>query len=480
MGTDLTSLDAAVNLHMAGRLDAAGAAYRRLLADDPALPAALHLLGVLAAQSGDGTAALRLLERARRLLPHSAPVLAHLAGALRLAGRVEDAVPVLRAALALDPALGDAAESLGAVLHALGDHPGAYGWLTRARRLRPDRTETLVNLGTVLRDARHFPQAEACFAAVLRVRPNDVDAHLALAVSRLVQGDLARGLAELEWRWKRFAAPRWDGAPLDGRRILLHTEQGFGDTIQFARYAPLVAERGGRVLLEVHPHLTRLFAGLWPGVTVVRHGDPLPEHDAHCPLMSLPAAFGTTLDRLPPSGAYLRADPAEIARWRPRVEGDGGLRVGLVWAGNPRHANDRNRSLPVAKLAPLLAVPGVRFVSLQTGDARAAVPTGVTDLIEGVRDFADTAAILAQLDLLVTVDTAAAHLAGALGRPCWLLLPFAPDWRWLLDRSDSPWYASLRLFRQNRPGDWDTVAVTVAAALRALAARQERARGTVR
>ena len=477
MGTELTPLDAAVNLHMAGRLDTAGAAYRRLLADDPAQPTALHLLGVVAAQTGDGPTAVRRLTRARHLAPLSAPVLAHLAGALRLAGRVDEAPAILCAALVLDPAQGDAADSLGAVLHTLADHAGAYGWLTRAHRLRPERAETVVNLGTVLRDARHFPQAESCFAAVLRVRPDHAEAHLALAVSRLIQGDLERGFAELEWRWKRFATPRWDGTPLEGRRILLHTEQGFGDSIQFARYAPLVAARGGRVLLEVHPHLTRLFDGLWPGVTVVRHGDPLPEHDAHCPLMSLPAAFGTTLDHMPQADAYLRTDPAAVARWSPRMAGGAGLRVGLVWAGNPRHVNDHNRSLPVSHLAPLLSVPGVRFFSLQTGEARAAVPAGVTDLIEGVRDFADTAAILAGLDLLVTVDTAVAHLAGALGRPCWLLLPYAPDWRWLLDRADSPWYPSLRLLRQDRPGDWDTVMDEVAAALRALAARQEATRG---
>jgi hypothetical protein len=267
-------------------------------------------------------------------------------------------------------------------------------------------------------------------------------------------------------------------------------DQGYGDAIQFVRYVPLVAriaaQGGGRVVLETHLLLYRLFNRcLGSSIQVLVRGEDPPPHDLHCPLMSLPRAFGTELETIPAGVPYLAPDPGDVDRWRGRLageDGDGaGLRVGLVWAGNPQHRNDRNRSIPVAALAPLLSVPGVRFVSLQTGDAAADLNrlpgVAIPKAMERVRDFADTAAILANLDLLVTVDTAIAHLAGAMGVPCWLMLPHVPDWRWMLDRADSPWYPSLRLFRQPRPGDWTTTLGTAAAVLKAQAARAARRLG---
>ncbi|PWC39182.1 tetratricopeptide repeat protein [Azospirillum sp. TSO35-2] len=487
MVTLLDALDAAVNHHMAGRAAEAADAYRRILADEPAQPDALHLLGVAKAQGGDAAAAIPLITRAVRVRPTAAAPWGHLGAALRIAERLEPAEPVLRRALALNPADADALEALGATLHGLARYPVARAWLERTARLRPGHAETLINLGTVLRDLRRFAEAEACFDAVLARHPAHDGAHLARAVGRLVRGDLRAGWEGFEHRWHRFATPPWAGQPLDGATILLHMDQGYGDAMQFVRYAPLVAQAaarsGGRVIIETHRLLFRLFGALAsPTVQVLVRGPDAPPHDLHCPLMSLPRAFGTDLTSIPAAIPYLAPDPGDVARWRDRLAAGGddrpGLRVGLVWAGNPRHRNDRNRSLPVEALRPLLAVPGVRFISLQTGDPRADLPrlsdTGIEDAVERVRDFADTAAILANLDLLVTVDTAVVHLAGAMGVPAWLLLPYAPDWRWLLDRADSPWYPSLRLFRQPRPGDWSTTLGTVAAVLKAQAARAGR------
>jgi len=483
MGTLLDALDAAVNHHMAGRTDAAERHYRLILGVDPAQPDALHLYGVLHAQRGAPAAAVASVARSVRLRPMAAQPWAHLGGALKAADRLEEAEDALRRALALDPALADGMEALGATLHGLARYPQARAWLARALALRPGHAETLLNLGTVLRDQRRFAEAETCFDAVLARQPAHSGAHLARAVGRLVQGDLRGGWDGFEHRWHRFATPPWQGEPLDGATILLHMEQGFGDAMQFVRYAPLVARAGGRVIVETHHLLFRLFGRLDPSIQILVRGPQPPPHDRHCPLMSLPRAFGSDLANLPAAVPYLTPEPGDANRWRDRLAagssaGPEGLRVGLVWAGNPRHRNDRNRSLPIAALRPLLAVPGVRLVSLQTGDARddlAKLP-GETpeDLIEGVRDFADTAAILANLDLLITVDTAIVHLAGAMGVPSWLLLPYAPDWRWLLDRADSPWYPSLRLFRQPRPGDWATALGTVAAVLKALANKKAR------
>ncbi|MFD1627009.1 tetratricopeptide repeat protein [Azospirillum griseum] len=474
MATLLDALDAAVNHHMAGRTDAAERNYRLILGVDPAQPDALHLLGVLRAQTGQPDPAVALLTRSVRVRPGAPQPWAHLAGALRTAERPDEAERVVRRALALDPASADALDILGATLHALARYPQAADWLHRANALRPGHPETLLNLGTVLRDQRRFDEADRVFDVALARHPSNAAIHLARAVGRLVRGDLIGGWEGFEHRWRRLPAPPWAGEPLNGATILLHMEQGFGDAMQFVRYAPLVARAGGRVVVEASPALFRLFqASLDPSIAVLVRGPEPPPHDHHCPLMSLPRAFGTDLGSVPAPIPYLMPERGDRNLWRDRLaEGPEGLRVGLVWAGNPRHRNDRNRSLPVAALRPLVNVPGVRFISLQVGEARSALATlapdaAVEDPMDRVRDFADTAAILANIDLLISVDTAVVHLAGAMGVPVWLLLPHAPDWRWLLNRDDSPWYPSLRLFRQPRPGDWETTLGRVAATLRA-------------
>jgi hypothetical protein len=265
----------------------------------------------------------------------------------------------------------------------------------------------------------------------------------------------------------------WDGGQLAGRTILLHAEQGFGDTLQFIRYLPLVQERGRQIVLECQPELRRLLQSNMPDMSIVSRGHALPPFDVQCPLMSLPRIFATDLTNIPPSVPHLEANADDIAVWRNRLaEHTAPAKVGLVWAGNPDHANDRNRSVELASLAPLAEVPGVRFFSLQKGEAvsetnKLTTNMDLTDTAAELMDFADTAALIANLDLIITVDTAVAHLAGAMGRPVWTLLPFVPDWRWLLNREDSPWYPTMRLFRQPTIGDWEAVFRRVAEELAA-------------
>ena len=267
---------------------------------------------------------------------------------------------------------------------------------------------------------------------------------------------------------RQFAQPMWDGSALEGRRILLHAEQGLGDTLQFVRYAPLVRQRGGFVILECQQTLLRLLAGASGIDRLIARGHPLPDFDCHAPLLSLPAIFRTAIDTIPAAVPYVEVAPVEVERWREIIESRagarGGLKVGLTWAGNPRHRNDRNRSLSPRDLSALASLDQTVFFQLQK-DAAAAPDLEMIELLDGSSDFLDTAAILQNLDLLISVDTSVAHLAGALGRPVWTLLPFAPDWRWMTGRSDSPWYPSMRLYRQQRRKDWAEVLQRVRADL---------------
>jgi tetratricopeptide (TPR) repeat protein len=481
---------AALAHHRAGRLGEAMELYKQVLRADSRHAGALHMLGVLVHKIGDPALAAKLIIEALRIDPAPAFLYADLALALLDSGRPADAAHAFRAALLLQPAHAVAAFSLAVLLEDRDRRADAIPLYRNAALLEPDPSRSLNNLGAALTKEERAEQAVAPLRAALAIDPamvegwynlaqahrgaHRLDAALALyrralavapdhplvnadyGTALLLAGRFEEGWAQHEWRWQTavfdpyrrgFVQPQWDGAPLAGRRLLLHGEQGLGDVIQFCRYAPLVT--GGEVVLEVHPPLVRLLRDL-PGIArVVARGDILPMFDLHCPLMSLPRL----LPGIPPA-PYLPAPPVRPAGTRPRV--------GLVWKGSSHHPDDRRRSLPQEELAPLLALADIDWFSLQIGSPP---PPGAAELTAGIGDFADTAAALAGLDLLITVDTSIAHLAGAIGRPAWMLLAYTPDWRWQLDRADTPWYPSLRLFRQRRPGDWAGVVEQVAASL---------------
>jgi hypothetical protein len=313
----------------------------------------------------------------------------------------------------------------------------------------------------------------------IQLRPDHAGAHWNKSLVLLLKGDFAQGWAEYEWRWQSkdfrsprrdFPQPQWRGEDPSGRTILLHAEQGFGDTIQFIRYAPLLAGRGARVIVECQPELQRLLGGVEGIQHLTARGEPLPPFDLHTPLLSLPLAWGTRVKTIPGNVPYIKPDPALVGAWRGRLAGDSALKVGLVWAGSPIRKDDRYRSLPLSSLAPLAGVKGVSFYSLQKGKATEQAqnpPPGMNliDMTEEIKDFADTAALISHLDLVITVDTAVAHLAGAMAKRVWTMLEFVPAWRWLLNREDSPWYPTMRLFRQPAIRDWATVIRRVAGEL---------------
>jgi hypothetical protein len=357
------------------------------------------------------------------------------------------------------------------------DLSAAAGAYRRAAALLPRYAEAWCNLAVALHRLGELDDSAAASRRAIHLQPQNAEAHWNLAVTCLLLGDFSTGLPEFEWRWKsrqfpsrprNFSQPQWSGDDLAGRTILIHAEQGFGDTIQCVRYLPSIAARGGKVILESPPQLLRLFKNI-PGVQrAISPPDPLPNFDVHCPVMSLPLAFKTTLETIPARAAYLTPDPELIEKWRSRIApSTTGLRIGLNWSGDSTFRGDRTRSMTLSELAPLAAMKNATFFSLQKGPAAAQLenpPAGleILPLGEDLHDFSDTAAAMSLLDLIITTDTSVPHLAGALGLPVWLMLQFVPDWRWLMDRPDSPWYPSMRLFRQPRPGDWHGVVNRVA------------------
>ena len=472
--------------HLAGVLARQGdvpgalASYRRAIELKPDYAEACTNLAILLEEQGDVAGAAEACRRAVRANPRSARVHSNLAAVLSQSGDTAEALEMACQALALQPACAEAYSNLAGILWQQGRYAEAVDSCRRALALKPDCAEAHCNLGSALGDLGDLEGALESYRKVLALHPDSATAAYYSGLIYLQQGDLARGWASYEarWRlksmlWKRrhFPQPLWRGEALQGVRILLYAEQGLGDILQFVRYAPLVAARGGHVILEVPPALRRLLSNL-PGVSeIVSFGDPLPDFAWQCPLLSLPQAFATDLSSIPASVPYLCPDPAEVRSWSEKLDGKG-LRVGLVWAGNPKHVRDRQRSLALGQLAPLAEGGGISFYALQKGPAPAGPPwpesVQLTDLGPQQRDLADAAAIVANLDLVISVDTAVAHLTGALGKPVWILLQFMPDWRWLLQREDSPWYPTARLFRQPALGDWDSVVRRVALELHQL------------
>ena len=462
----------------------------------------LQRLGEAQERSGDLQAAAKFYQRALSLKPDSAELHCHLARALYQGGALQPAAELYRRALVLDPKKHEIYNDLGLVLTDLGNFAAALEVFRRslinnprsaktiaslgrlfeckgdlisaaeayrdAIKLEPRLPGAYVDLGFVLYGLRELAEAADCFARLHALEPDSAEATVNLGLIHLLQGDLAVGWPEYESRWKvgvgderKLLQRRWKGEPLGGERILLYAEQGLGDTMQFVRYVPLVAERGGEVVLEVQPALHGLLAGTDGASRVIRRGETLPEFTWQCPLMSLPLALGTKLETIPAGVPYIVADAVRVDTWRERLQKNT-RRVGLAWAGNPGHPRDRLRSIPLEQLVPLLNVAGTTFYSLQFGSGSEQMkqlrPGGqLVDLGDELQDFANVAAIVANLDLVISIDSAVAHLAGALGTPVWILLNKGCDWRWFLEREDSPWYPTARLFRQSNPGGWQEV-----------------------
>ena len=456
-----------------GRLEEAIGCYRKALALRPDLIESLaNLAGALQAQ-GDLDPAQACYERALELRPDHVESHIGLGVVLRAQGRLEEAVARYQRALELSPDHPEARNNLGVALVDLGRPKEAITHHRKALALEPASAELHYNLGGALQRQGLYAEALACYERALALKPDHAKAHLNRSLALLLTGELDEGWQEYEWRFavnvydRRFDRPLWSGEPLAGASILVHAEQGFGDTLQFVRYVPAVAERGGRVVLEVPAPLVRLARTVAGVSEVVAAGDPLPAFDCHCPLLSLPRVFKTNLATIPKPVPYLRVPADASAAWAKRIPAIPGLRVGVVWAGTTVGAID------LRTLQPLWEVNGVSWFSLQAGDRSGDISSlggvKITDLSPWLTDFAETAAAVCRLDLVISVDTSVAHLAGALGRPTWLLLRYPPEWRWLLEREDSPWYPSARLFRLRKEGDWSCVAREVAAALAQMA-----------
>ena len=459
-----------------GQWAAAQRAFEQALLVKPGYAKAHYNLGnVLAARAEPQKAVDHFLE-AIRSDPNFIDAYNNLGAVLAELGRLNEAAECYRYVLARQPANAAAHNNYGNVLARRDDLAAAARSVTQALALQPDYVEALVNLGNVTLEQGEPGAAAAAYARALELDPENDSAHWNQGLALLLQGKLRSGW--LAWRRnvaaaKRFKQQEWRGGELAGATILIHAEQGFGDTIQFARYLPLVAQRGGRVIVEAPTELHRLLAAIEGVDAVHAFGDALPDFAWQCPLLSLPLAFDTTLDTIPAQIPYLAADGQAAEEWRRRLARPG-LKVGLVWAGNPGHKRDRHRSLPLSALAPLAGVADVSFFALQKGaaveEANDAPPFLRLEMLSPLlADFADTAAAIMALDLVISVDTSVAHLAGALGKPLWLLLPYAPDWRWLETRADSRWYPTARLYRQDASRRWAPVIARLAEELRFLA-----------
>jgi tetratricopeptide (TPR) repeat protein len=494
-------------LARAGRLDEAVESLEHALGLMPYSAEANHDLGWIQQTRGKHEEALAYFDKALWLRPEFATAQNSKGLSLVALKRTTEAIPHYREALRLEPNFAQAHNNFGLALAELEQLDEAIYHYQEALRLRPNFAEAYCNWGTLLGKELRFEESGVCFQKALEIKPGLPEAHSALGATLqqqqkleealvcyeealrlkpdsadthvkrgmvwLQQGKLDLGWPEYEWRLQTdeipkrgFTQPLWDGSPLDGRTILLHAEQGLGDTIQFMRYAPLVRERGGRLIVECQRLLVPILSRS-PGIDqVVPLGSPLPPFDLQAPLLSLPGIFGTTLSTVPAAVPYIFPDPELVARWREELSRLEGMKVGIAWQGNPKYSHDKRRSIPLRSFEPLARVPGVQFISLQKGvgtEQLSGLPESFRVLNLGDRldeaagAFMDTAAIMKNLDLVITSDTAIPHLAGALGVPVWLALASVVDWRWLIHRQDCPWYPTMRLFRQQEPGKWEHV-----------------------
>jgi Flp pilus assembly protein TadD len=511
------AFDLALQRRHSGQSAEAGGMLQQILAADINDSPVWHQLGVTAHTAGWSEAAVEFFSRAVTLAPQSAVLFSNLGHVLSVVGRLDEGIAACRRAIKIQPDYAEAHNNLGIALDRLERHGQAVEAFRTAVKLKENYAEAFNNMGNALAMLGKIDEAVAVYRRALELRPDYANASFNLGVAlgrvgryeeacvacrraseldpshkvadlsralfHLIEGEFEQGLPLYEVRWatpdhnsprRDFAQPMWDGGPLDGKILLIHAEQGFGDSIQFIRYATLAAERGGQVIVEGPEALLEVFSTVKGIGQLVPQGAALPHFDLHVPMMSLPLAFRTTLETIPQKVPYISADAARREFWRAWLaENDASMKVGLVWAGRPTHTGDRQRSMHLRQFLPIFRVPDVDFVSLQfdRGIEQIAQLPGrqpIRDASADIHDFADTAALVSQLDLVIAVDTAVAHLAGALGKPVWVLLPSPPDWRWMLRREDSPWYPAMRLFRQQRALEWDPVIARVRKELQTL------------
>jgi tetratricopeptide (TPR) repeat protein len=473
----------AIALHVNGHNDRASAAYREILAIDPAHPEVLSKLAALCIQSGSPQEAVALLGKVLRIDPRSAVNYSNLGAALEKLNQWNAALHCYSQAIAINSNLAEAHCNRANVLRELKRWPEALAGYDMAITLRPNYVNAFINRGNVLKGLKRWQEALASYHQAIVIKPDSAPANYNRALIRLMLGDYEAGWADYEWRWKHerlalvtekreFRHPRWTGAEsIAGKTLFIYSEQGLGDTIQFCRYVPLAVAQCANVIFEVQPPLTSLLASIEGVARVVEAGEPLPDFDYHCALMSLPLACRTTLATVPAQVPYLSPDVARSQMWGKIVGKKSKLRVGLTWSSGVRPNQHElrefsHRNIPLAKLAALNH-PNIEYYSLQKGQAAEyefanmvaanTLDLRITNLTNRLNDFADTAALMESLDLVISVDTATAHLAGALGKPVWILLCFNACWRWLRNRADSPWYPTARLYRQTRDGDWEDV-----------------------
>ncbi len=473
-------IDARANLGAvlwkSGRLEEAEAEYSTLLRKDPKGMRAYLGLGAIRHEQRRFAEAARLHREALRLAPNSIDALSNLAITLLELGRLDEAEAMCRRALSQKSDFPPALSNLGLILTQRGLFGEGEALLRQAVALAPAMERSLANLASALVEQGRFAEAEDTYREIVRLHPGSADAKVNLSLVLLLLGRFEEGWPLYEWRrdvrnlTQAYAqvigsATPWTGQTARGRVLLVRAEQGYGDVIQFCRYLPMAAERV-RVVVQAPAVLHRLLATL-PGIECLIEPADGAKTDFYCSMLSLPAIFGTAEASIPADIAYLRAAPDATAAWRDRLAGVEGLKVGIAWAGSPTLRHDGRRSIEPAALGDLFATPGVSFISLQK-DGPFARDVNLTDWTRELDDFADTAALIAALDLVISVDTAVAHLAGALGKPVWLLNRFAPDWRWRLETTDSPWYPSLRQFRQSVPDDWRDVLDRVTVELRGM------------
>ena len=455
------------------QLDAAATCCREAVRLRPDFADAQNNLGAVLAEQSRKDEAEACYRRAVALKPHFAAAHNNLGNLLRDAGRTDEAIYSLREAVRIQPDFVEAHAGLSMALLRRGSFDEAVASCREAIRLAPERAETHLTLGFILSEQGRSDEALHSYERAVELQPGYAEAHKNRALVWLLEGKMAQAWPEYEWRWKSpelperpFAQPLWDGSPLEGRTILLHAEQGLGDTIHFIRYAPLVQARGGKVVVACQKPLIPLLSSCSGIDRLVAQGQVLPAFDVHAPLVSLPRIFGTTMENIPADVPYLAADERLVAHWRQELAPVRSFKVGIAWQGSQKYRWDHKRSPPLAQFEPLARVPGVQLYSLQKGHGseqlgqvahRFAVVDLGSRLDEQAGPFMDTAAVMKNLDLVISSDTSIPHLAGALGVPVWVATPRVPDWRWLREREDSPWYPTMRLFRQSKHGDWESV-----------------------